>query len=426
MTAEKRRTVEGASNPYARKRVQRSTRTRKKGGEERVDSVDMVDGGDNLECAGALQTAALQMEDTTVELRDSGSQASTNAPLLCTPPDVLLCADATLEKLMPDKSQARYRQEFEKFREWCATHSVPAGYYSENVLLAYVEEISRKYSAGSMWSKFSMLRSSILTLGGKDLGELPRIVKFVKKISKAHSAKKSLTFTRDQINEFMRDAPDEANLPVKVATVFGLFGACRKGELANLLLSDVTDSVNHLLVRITEGKTGARSFAVLPDGLAINGVELYRRYVSLRPVDAPPRLFLCFRGGKVVRQPIGINTIGLFPKKIAEFLRLDEPQLYTGHALRRSAATWLGNSGVDLISLKRFGGWHSDQAPLGYIAESTHSKLLLASRLACVETPTTKVISASETNKSPEAVLEGASITIENSPNCTFNINIQK
>ena len=96
----------------------------------------------------------------------------------------------------------------------------------------------------------------------------------------------------------------------------------------------------------------------------------FRSYIQLRPSDAPPRLFLGLREGKCIRQPIGVNSIASYPLTIAKFLGLPDAHHSLSHALRRTAATWISDSGIDTINLKRFGGWKSDSAAHGYIAES--------------------------------------------------------
>jgi hypothetical protein len=52
------------------------------------------------------------------------------------------------------------------------------------------------------------------------------------------------------------------------------------------------------------------------------------------------------------RQPMGINKIGGTPS----YLKLQEPQLYSGHCFRRTSATLLADSGANLTTLKRHGG----------------------------------------------------------------------
>ena len=47
------------------------------------------------------------------------------------------------------------------------------------------------------------------------------------------------------------------------------------------------------------------------------------------------------------------------PQKIAQFLKLTNPELYTGHCFRRTSATLLIDAGGDITALKRHGGWKS-------------------------------------------------------------------
>jgi hypothetical protein len=56
--------------------------------------------------------------------------------------------------------------------------------------------------------------------------------------------------------------------------------------------------------------------------------------------------------------------MGKVPKTIAAFLELPNPELYTGHCFRRSSATHISNSGGDLLSIKRLGGWKSSGSSL--------------------------------------------------------------
>jgi hypothetical protein len=61
----------------------------------------------------------------------------------------------------------------------------------------------------------------------------------------------------------------------------------------------------------------------------------------LRPSQTKhDRFFLTYRGGKCTQQPVGVNTIGGIPKKIATALGLSEPANYTGS----SVAAWLSET----------------------------------------------------------------------------------
>ena len=142
--------------------------------------------------------------------------------------------------------------------------------------------------------------------------------------------------------------------------------------------------------------------------------------MQLRPENSPPRLFLGFRYGKCIKQPIGINSLATFPRRIAEFLGLENAKMYTSHAFRRSAATWVADSGVDLINLKRFGGWKSDSVAQNYIAESITVKTDLAEALQGV--PERQQVRVDVGSK----VASSVQLNISNCQDCVFNIKTCK
>lgn len=96
----------------------------------------------------------------------------------------------------------------------------------------------------------------------------------------------------------------------------------------------------------------------LPRKFVIDGefYKIFKKYAALRPENVvSDEFFLCLRDGKCIQQPIGINTFGEMLKIIAEYLKLDEPEKYTGHSFRRTSATMLVDAGSDLLTLKRHG-----------------------------------------------------------------------
>ena len=128
--------------------------------------------------------------------------------------------------------------------------------------------------------------------------------------------------------------------------IFGIGGACRKSELCNLQFLHVKINGDVVNVYIEDSKTHKeRCFNILNEGFGINPIQIIRKYISLRPANSPFRFFLKYSKNKCYRQPVGINTFRAIPKKIASFLKLDDPRSYTGHAFRRSSATLVANSG---------------------------------------------------------------------------------
>ncbi|KAJ3621683.1 hypothetical protein MTP99_003791 [Tenebrio molitor] len=137
----------------------------------------------------------------------------------------------------------------------------------------------------------------------------------------------------------------------------GYNGACRREELAHMSTDDIKYNEDLILVSIPKTKNNLPREFVITEETWIN---LVKSYAALRPKNTTnKRFFLTYRNGRCVNNSIGINTMGKVSKEIATFLRLPQPELYTGHCFRRSSATQLANRGGDLLTLKHHGGWKS-------------------------------------------------------------------
>lgn len=67
----------------------------------------------------------------------------------------------------------------------------------------------------------------------------------------------------EQVNRFLFDAPNKEHLIQKVFLVLGVCGACRRGDIYNLFIIDVTEKDNSFFVKIREPKNKkARRFAL--------------------------------------------------------------------------------------------------------------------------------------------------------------------
>lgn len=110
-------------------------------------------------------------------------------------------------------------------------------------------------------------------------------------------------------------------------------------EIMRMSIDDVVDLGSYIHIKILESKTKkVRSFTIV-DEISIN---ILRNYISKRPKNFNERrFFIRYEKGKCCRSVMGIHQIGSVPKKVAAFLELDNKDEYTGHCLRRTAATLL-------------------------------------------------------------------------------------
>ena len=194
----------------------------------------------------------------------------------------------------------------------------------------------------------------------------------------------------------------------------GVAGACRRDELWKLKVDDLEDLNSALLVKLDNTKTKKpRTFTVTGEFY-----NIYKKYAALRPNDlAEKRFFLNYQNGKCTRQVVGINKFGSMAKRIAIFLKLENPHLYTGHCFRRSSATILVNAGGDILTLKRHGGWQSSTVAEGYVGDSIKNKMDVANKIVdSIEKPV-ELFTEMETENAP--------LYINNQPSTsTSTINI--
>ncbi|KAJ8910394.1 hypothetical protein NQ315_000498 [Exocentrus adspersus] len=145
---------------------------------------------------------------------------------------------------------------------------------------------------------------------------------------------------------------------MKVVLIFGLNGACRRAELSSLTVKDIEDTDKILVITLHDTKTKKKRVFIV--GSECNGYEIYHKYLRLRPKHVKHNRFFIYYNH------VGINSFAKIPQKVAEYLKLPDASSYTGHYLRRTSATFLADSGADIQTPKRHGGWQSTSVA-GYI-----------------------------------------------------------
>lgn len=133
----------------------------------------------------------------------------------CTPPDIQEAASFATMSLLPEKSRKRYNITYDKFMTWCKKKNVSVS--TENVILAYLAELSTTYASSTMWSEYSLLKATLIAKNNIDNSKMPKLVPFLKRKSEGFKPKKAKIFSREEINKFLNDAPDEVYLMMKVS-----------------------------------------------------------------------------------------------------------------------------------------------------------------------------------------------------------------
>ncbi|XP_031328141.1 uncharacterized protein LOC116159324 isoform X2 [Photinus pyralis] len=288
-------------------------------------------------------------------------------------------AQKATETLLPLKSKEKYEKEFETFTAWQSKHKIFT--INETVLLSYFQELSEKYTPTSLWTKYSLLKSTFIVKKKTDISNYNQLIYFLKVKSKGYKPKKSQVLTGDQVFEFIKRAPNDIYLLHKVVLVMGVFGGLRRDEMVKMCIDDITDKGSVVIVNVPETKTGTSKGFTIVEEEEINALKLVRQYLALRPKHTKERrFFLTYRKGCCTVQPVGKNTIGSVPNIIAKYLKLDNPHQFTGHCLRRTSATLLVEAGASFETLKMHGKWKSNTVAQSYVEDSLISK----NRISCI------------------------------------------
>lgn len=156
-------------------------------------------------------------------------------------------------------------------------------------------------------------------------------------------------------------------------------GACRRNELYQMKIEHVQNLGTAILISVPDTKTKVeRKFTITG-----RFYEIVKKYIDLL-LDTNSTIgnfFLNYQKGRFTKQVVGINKFGNMPKQVAIFLKLPNPNLYTGHCFRRTSATMLIDAGADVTTLKRHGGWKSTEVAEGYIDNSLNNRLNVANQI---------------------------------------------
>lgn len=141
-------------------------------------------------------------------------EISSDDEVSSTPPNLTDAANSVISNLLPEKSRRQYENAYQQFKEWCEANK--ARKISENVLLAYFAEKSKKLKSSTLWAIYSMLKATLNVKENVDFKKFTKLVPYLKKLSVGNHPKKSKVLTREEVEQFIREADDETYLLVKV------------------------------------------------------------------------------------------------------------------------------------------------------------------------------------------------------------------
>jgi integrase len=96
-----------------------------------------------------------------------------------------------------------------------------------------------------------MLKGTINLHDGMDISKFNKLIAFLKKKNRGHYPKKSNVFSRQEMNKFLLEAPNDYIL-MKAVMIMGIAGALRRDELHKMTVDDITDKGSMLSTYLTQ------------------------------------------------------------------------------------------------------------------------------------------------------------------------------
>lgn len=131
--------------------------------------------------------------------------------------DIEESAVLALQSLLPQKSEEKYKKAYKVFENWCLEKRVKD--VNEEVLLAYFQQKAKILKGSTLWSTYSMLRTTLNVNRKLEIKNYPSLIAFIKRKSAGQTAKKSSVFTKNEVQKFLKEADNDIYLLMKVRSV---------------------------------------------------------------------------------------------------------------------------------------------------------------------------------------------------------------
>lgn len=143
--------------------------------------------------------------------------SSSDEDIILTPPELTETVNNAELSFLPDKSREKYLKSYDTFNTWRCSKGAKT--FSENVMLSYFIEQSKTKKASTLWSIYSMLKTTIKIKKNVHIEKYSKLLAFLKRGSTGYKPKKSKTFSASNVQEFLNEAPDCEFLGTKVSTI---------------------------------------------------------------------------------------------------------------------------------------------------------------------------------------------------------------
>ena len=287
-----------------------------------------------------------------------------------------------LTKVLPQQSQQSYIKEYKQFVEYSGLRST----YDEADVCRYFEYLkeTKKLAPTTLWTRYSCINSCLSIVNKQRLQDFPLLTRTLKSYEKGWSKKKAKTFSVQDIRlALSTETTGPFWLVRKAALACAFTGGLRLSELRSLSMEGINLQDDGYWINFTGSKQRGCSkdsnFLVPfnrdePRWCFATQITNYRMALEDQLGKNEIRRGALFRGchgGKrFVTHPMGVNVLANIGKDFAELLGLSNPESYTSHTFRRSAAGSAADAGCSSFMLKQHMRWADEKMASEYVDKS--------------------------------------------------------
>jgi integrase len=288
-----------------------------------------------------------------------------------------------------------YRTDWKRFLEWCARGKHVPFPASEDVIVAYLLDISTYMKPASLQRAYAALRV-VHQAKGEPLPRLFGVEHAMERIRRERAANdlpgvvKKRALEAEQVIEAVGKLPlTLTGLRDRVVLLFGFAIGQRRAEIASVRVQDLEPISEGFKVHIRRSKTdqaGAGTFAtVIREGGAGCPVAAVEAWLEASGIEDGALIRRIHRSGSVDPRGLSPDGVAQIVKAAAKSLGLN-PREFGGHSLRRGFVTSAAKKGKPLDAIMNQTGHKNYKIVMGYIDESTRveraaGRGLLASKL---------------------------------------------
>lgn len=342
--------------------------------------------------------------------------------------------ESSHDSLLPAKSEARYKRVWEEFVSFLKDKTkYPKKGTREPTEAEYLTYMRHLKKAGrkpsSLCSIFSILGTQHNSKYGKVLKDrYPSLWLRLKNGKKDFATKKAKTFSQEEVLGFIQKECDETDIQGwqdKALATISFFGGLRSAELRSINIESIAARpdgslfVNYAGAKRTAEKA-QRQFIIPKDEPSfVAAVKTHVENLSKQKIISGPLARRVSPSNNFQQTPIGRNSFYALPKRIAKAIGKD-PDGYSGHSMRRSAALCAADAGASVLELKRHFGWTSDAMPLVYVDSSVQQQQNMANYLS----RTTNAPATAPTLQDPQPLPAPATPQTAHPTRFTFDFNV--